>query len=594
MRSARPAPPLPSATLSWSEVAAYFVLGALLDIAVGLPRLRSVLDGSFLNPDSYMRLVRLREILAQHAPVNVVARDGSGAGTVLHWSHLIDGLILLLALPLRAVMYEAQAVHWAAVSLGPISVGCLGVSLAWIFAPLAGREWRWTAPAAAALSVPIAGYGVPGVVHHHILVALSIVTTVGLAGRVGRGGDRAGALMGASGALGLWLSPETMPFLLAAWGFVGLNWLLCPDRPAHGAALRSGGSSILALIAFAFAIDPPQAGYGAVEIIRLSVVYLTLAVVLAAIGWSAWALDRGHLPPARRAVAGAGVALAGIGLWFALFPAVLKGPNGLMGAAEAKAYYGVIAEMQPIVTAEGLCTFLLDGALATAVVVAVAVRTRSPQWAYGALCSVLILALGASHLRFSTYAAALGAATLPLALAYCGALIRDREMMLTFARTATVGLFVVAPYASVAAARFSPASAAEAASDGCPLRAIAPLLAPYAGETVLADASDTPELLYRTKVLTVGSLYDDIPAFMRLRAAWRSGRSDDLPQVVKATGASLLLFCPRPGRSDLVVDASPDTLLDRLNRGDVPRWLVKLGVDNTSGNELYRIVGGGP
>jgi hypothetical protein len=68
-----------------------------------------------------------------------------------------------------------------------------------------------------------------------------------------------------------------------------------------------------------------------------------------------------------------------------------------------------------------------------------------------------------------------------------------------------------------------------------------------------------------------------------------------LPETVKATGASLLLFCPSANaiRLRMVADLPPDTLLDRLDRHDVPRWLEELGHDTASGNVLYRIVGGG-
>ncbi len=588
-------PSLPSsARLSWYETGAYFGLACFVNIAMGLPLIRA-LGGDFINPDSYMRLVRLREILARHALVNVVPRDGSGAGTNVHWSHLVDGIILLLAAPLRAVMDGAQAVHFAALALGPISVGLLGLSLAWVLAPLTDRAWRWTATVLAGMSMMIVGYGIPGVVHHHILVALSIVTTVGMAGRVGRGSARAGWLMGVSAAIGLWLSPETMPFMLAAWGAVGLGWLIDSDRPACGDALRNAGTSLLLITALVFALDPPEAGYGAVEILRMSVVWLSLAAIVAAIGWSAWALDRSPLTPAWRAGIGAAAAVSGMGVWLVTFPAVLRGPNGVMSPDEAKAYLGIINEMQPITTWQGVGAYLLDGGLATVIATIVAVRERSLRWAYAALCGVLIVALGASHVRFATYAAVLAAAMLPLALSYCdSALARLPDTMRMLARVGVASLFFVVPEASQLVGLLSPASAASAASaPDCSLRAIGPLLAPYAGEVVMANPGDTPELLYRTKVLTVGSLYANIPAFMRLRDAWRSLPSDDLPEAVKATGASLLLFCPHAIRSLMVADLPPDTLLDRLDRQDAPRWLEKRGDDTASGYVLYRIVGGG-
>jgi hypothetical protein len=106
---------------------------------------------------------------------------------------------------------------------------------------------------------------------------------------------------------------------------------------------------------------------------------------------------------------------------------------------------------------------------------------------------------------------------------------------------------------------------------------------------VLADVDDTPELLYRTGVLTVGSLYHtNIAAFMRLRAAWRSGASPVEPDAVRATGAAAILACPGEARSLLVQDLPPRTLLDQLDQDRPPPWLTLVG-RGADGSTLYRV-----
>jgi hypothetical protein len=138
---------------------------------------------------------------------------------------------------------------------------------------------------------------------------------------------------------------------------------------------------------------------------------------------------------------------------------------------------------------------------------------------------------------------------------------------------------------------WSPARAAAGEADpNCSLAASGAMLADHAGQVVLADPGDTPELLYRTQVLTVGSLYHrNVPAFMRQRAAWRSMPADTVPDAVRQTGATLVLFCRSHARSLMVADLPPDTLLDRLSRGEVPRWLHQVAADRQSGNALYEV-----
>jgi hypothetical protein len=77
---------------------------------------------------------------------------------------------------------------------------------------------------------------------------------------------------------------------------------------------------------------------------------------------------------------------------------------------------------------------------------------------------------------------------------------------------------------------------------------------------------------------------------MRLRAAWRSRPSDTVPDAVRSTGATLVLYCSSSARSLLVADLPPDTLFDRMNQGHVPSWLHRLDADPHAGYVLYEVL----
>ncbi|MDE2240457.1 MAG: hypothetical protein KGJ73_11115, partial [Rhodospirillales bacterium] len=124
----------------------------------------------------------------------------------------------------------------------------------------------------------------------------------------------------------------------------------------------------------------------------------------------------------------------------------------------------------------------------------------------------------------------------------------------------------------------------------CSLHDIAPLLAPVTRKVVLAPVEDTPELLYRTHVFTVGALYQHgISGFMRDRAAWRSTPGARESAAVTVTKASYVLLCPAPGRYPLVADLPATTLWDALDNGTPPPWLKAVG-HNKDGWTLYKIV----
>jgi hypothetical protein len=253
-----------------------------------------------------------------------------------------------------------------------------------------------------------------------------------------------------------------------------------------------------------------------------------------------------------------------------------------------------VNEMLPVQSAADACQYLLTGTLAGLLLAWLALRHRSVLLCYLAFCGLGLVGLGWTHVRFAAYSETLAAIMLPIAvsqLEYHASSSR-REMSFAAARLAVIVLFIGMPQAGGLTMLAHQAHASETASaKTCKVSGLAGMLAPYAGEVVLADVNDTPELLYRTGVRTVGSLYHrNVAAFLRLRAAWRSGPAVSVPPAVTATEASLVLFCPSAQRSSLLAGLPPDTLLDRLDRGAVPAWLRQVAADPASGNILYRIV----
>jgi hypothetical protein len=584
--------------LSSGEAVVYFIIAVLLDVVVGLRAQPGVLQGYLFDPDTLMRLVRLRDILAQHAPLHVVARDGSGDGTILHWSHLLDSLLLLLGLPLRLWLSWDDALHVVAVAFGPINVGLLGVATAWATAPLTERCWRCMAPVLVALAPPIIGYGQPGVADHHILLALAAVMMAGAAGRLAMGDVAAGLTLGTWCAASLWLLPEAMPFIVMAFGGVGLAWLMAPRMRTVGTGIASAGASFLLLTYLELAVDPPAGGSRSTTIDALSITYLLLAAFVCGSAWSLFMIDRLRLSRVWRGLLGSGAATAGLLLWLGLFPVMLHGPEALDYTPEAQTMFSSIQEFVPVRLVVPAVTLLSTGACAAALLVWLALRDRyvawkSALWAYSALCVIGLEALGQSHVRFATYPNAAAATMLPVALTELTRMLSSRsEGWRATARIALLSITFLAMRADTVAAlcgwfdRETPPQPA-----ACNLQRMSPALALLAGEIVLTDVNDVPRLLYSTRIRTVGSMYHaSIGGFSRLRAAWRSGPSRVEPDEVRATKATFVLFCRQAGRSGLVADLPGQTLWDRLGRGEVPAWLHVVASDAQSGVVLYSIV----
>ena len=568
--------------IGWREGTACALIPVLIE---GISRLRlsGVRDfGNFFDPDSYMRLVRLRDIVAAHRPLHVVANDASGHGTILHWSHFLDSFILLLTMPLGWFLPLDTAQHIAAVLVGVLSVAALGYASVWAVAPFVTRDWRWMAPVAAILAPAVWGYGLVGVVHHHIPVVVVAVVSWGWAGRV-IAGFPGGVALGAWAAAGLWLTPEAVPLSLLAFGAVFVVWV---ERGGTGlaAAIRAAGLTLLVLTAAAWLVDPPADGHRAVEFGRLSIVFVGVSAVFAALGCALVPIDRQARNWGGRLIGASLAGMAAFGLWLLCFPAALDGSATLMSDTEWHIVFDHIVEMQPVTTVTGAMSYLFTSFLGLLFLAWLALRHRSVVLAYAFVGMAVLIVFSAMHVRFSPYPEVATALLVPAVL--------DRvRRQWPVARIGIVVLILVVPLAGFAI------DGAKQVQTGpsCEIGGMSDTLAQFGDAVMLADVNITPELLYRTKLKTVGSLYSFNPrAFLRLWAAWRSrpgtAWTDAAPPLqVLATEATLLMFCPTPGRSPMIADLPEGTLMDWLNWGQIPRWLHEVARDPKSGNIVYRI-----
>ncbi len=566
--------------------AGLFALAAGLNILVGLSGWPAVLHGSLADPDSYMRLERIRQGIAAGHLTNLVQRvDG---GIMVEWSRLLDLLLWLMALPLAPLLGWKNALFAAGVALGPLGVGGLGVGLAFAARPFAEDRYLWAAAAAAALLPGLATFAAPGVVHYHILLLALVAAAAGCTARAWRGFTGFGFLAGLAGGFAIWLTPETMPFVLLSYAALLIGWL----NRRIGAAMLACGAGLFDVLGFGFAIDPPAGGYWAAEADRLSLDYLVLGLVVLAGGFALWRLDK-RLAGWQRQAAGVSLMAALMLLWIALFPKVLLGPYGIMSRADMRLFFGALTEPRPLHGLAQAMQFLLPGLLALGYALWRAAAARRGVgawlWVYVAFCTLVTLVLAARFILFVEFPAGIAAALAPVALSEASQRWRARPTGAMLARLAIIAALLLLPDA--AALPFGAARpAAGGAFPSCTLRHIGTLLAPYAGVMLLAEPDDTPELLYRSNVKLVGGLYQHaVPSYLLARAAWRSPPGQTEPPAVAATHAGLILFCRHPGRYGLVQDLPAGTLWDALEAGQPPPWLKRRGDDPASGWTLYAV-----
>jgi hypothetical protein len=599
----------PAPRIGAHEAAVLFLIAVAFDLLGDWRGALRVLNGRLFNPDSYMRLVRIEAGLRSGHIGYLIPRGASGAGFILHWSHLLDSLLLTASAPLEPLLGWHRALFWVGAASGPISVGLLAIAVVWASAPLAQQRYRWWGAIAIGVSLAIDGYGRFGVIHHHVLLVLVAVMVSGYAFRAAAGQEERRASIAAAAwlAFGLWLSPEAWPFGVLALGALGVAWLT--GIAAAARALAVAGFALTLLLGAILLVDPPPGP--AIAFDHVSLVHLALAGAIALLGAGLAAIDRffasrarqartesfrvsacGHAP-ILRAVLGIALAAILLGLWGELFLRALLGPAGLTSTPGAALMLNAISEMRPVFRLSFAIAFLFTGFFGVAAAGWLAWRRRSWLGAYGSICGLFLLALGLRYLRFSPYAEAFGAAMLAPVLTEISRQRSVGPVAQVLCRVGLLALFLLFPRVAPALDHgLQRTIAALKAAPSCALQDVAGRFGPYAGEVVLADPNLTPELFYRTDLKTVGSGYvRNVPGFLRARAAWRATPGATEPAAVRASAARLLLFCVRPGRSSLLAGAKGPTLLEALGAGHVPPWLHLLWQDKASGNTLYRIAG---
>ncbi len=567
-----------------------FLIPFVIDLIESATVNPKLLSGGLLNPDSAMRLVRLRDIIQSGSPLHVVARDGSGLGTVLHWSHALDSLLLMLAAPLAIFLGWTRAVDLVALGFGPICGGLLGLALGWTGAALARNVAVstpvWLPGVVIGVASPVMAYGFAGVVHHHILLVVIAVVVSGWVLRSWQGQAGAGWASGVWAGSGLWISPECLPFILMGVGGLWLHWVLAPGRSWVAREPGYAGLSFFIVTIAAWWVDPPLNGHWVAEPDRLSWMFVWFAGAIAGCGLLPIAgVGRGPTMVA--------IAMSAVG-WLIAFPQVLRETAGLMTAEQARAFFDIIAEMRPLTHWIDAVEFLSAAVVGLMFLLVAGVRQRSVPILYGAACALGSIVLGCIHVRFLAYPAAFGAAMLPIEIAT----VSSRGWSAPRRASARIGLLGVALLLPLVANLTTAATggATEAVSDNaadaeCTMEQAVALLSGHDHEVVLSPLNIVPELLRQTDVLTVGSLYHRNPAaFMRLRDAWDSVPGATLSPELIAAHVDLILVCrTASGLVPAGLGSGADTLFNRLSQSRPPSWLTEVGAAGAHGYALYKV-----
>jgi len=546
----------------------------------------AVLRGALADPDSYMQIVRFRDLIANGwGNGGALMRDNAPYGLVLHWTRAYDLLVFALAAPLAAVVGWSAAITSIGPALAPLWIGILVVVSVWAAAPACRTDERAAIGIVIALSPITLMWGGFGNADHHLAVLVAWTVQLGFMLRVasGRPGWRHGAGAGIAAAVALWISTDCIAAVSLGLTVMGALWIR--DGAPYLRANLAAAISLAAALTLVLAVDPPHGGWRTDVIDRLSIVFVTFSWLLAAMWLGlAFAPQRREAWRPRLAIAATGAVLSAAVLALA-FPQLLDPQASMLVPIDGEMFWDAIDENQPafrqlhygvMYMGEPIVGFVAALAFAW-----LARGSRAlPAWLAFLALLAATGAISLLHTRFAIYPELLAALPIGIMLARLRPFMARRlpRAKGEFWGTALGMTIVILPL--IAAAALTPkAAGARAAQPRCGIPAVAgalndPKFMGGRDRIILSHPNFTPTLLYWTGNRTLAGPYHRNVRGLTDVSRFLTSRDDRAAREIAARrGIDYVLICHGyyaswPRR------AGGETLNERLDAGRVPAWLA--------------------
>jgi len=524
------------------------------------------------DPDDAMRLVEVRDLVNGQGWFDLVQhRFGPPAGIVSHWSRLVDAPLAGLILLLTPLTGQGMAVGLAA-AFWPIALfGLYAVVLMRGTGAIFGHRAGLIALVVATQTIGVTVQFAAGRVDHH---GLQLTIILGMALALMRGGGRAGLVAGMLAAASMAVGLEGLPYVAVGALFLCGDWGL-RGRAALAALVGFGlGLGLTAPILFGVQTDPARWGITACD--ALSPPWLMLAAGGLALTLACAGLDRMLARPAARFAAVAGLGLAVVAGFAALFPVCLAGPFTGMTAVVREHWLLKVNEMTSAATFiargqwEGLVFYPV---LVLATLAATCLARRGREWAVAALLLWPGLVMGLMEVRGLYVASGLvplvAGGFIDRALGSPG--IRWKKLSAVTA-AGLVSTVWIAP--AVLGETLLPWTRTAKDPEGariCLTDTALRDLAVLPQGTVLAPVFMGPAILLNTAHSIVAAPYHRAVPQIAASLEGLGGTEADLRRATASQGATYLVACPTRPADDL---RSETAFATRLMRGEASAaWL---------------------
>ncbi len=559
-----------------------FLLSVLLMLVVmfgvGLEQLPQLMRVELPNPDSFYKLVLLREY-SPETGFQYMARDNAPFGTYQHWSAVHSWTVLQFHQILQAAGLERDpALVWSGAMITMMSMLALAVLVAKVVIDQGSLLAAIVAVIVLVTSGPLRGYGQPVQITHHIFMLVPLVAAASIllpCEKLRRRWTVKAWCSGALLALSLWISPETMPLVLVLLATRVAYRLQYPATEP----LWPVPAGLFGVLLFAWWRDPPPPTFSAWALDHVSLAWLAFGLLLSVLLILADVVANLRWPLGRSIVAMTAAGIVAALIWLFTVPGAMRGPEGLIPAELKSLWWDHIHELKPVTSAWGLVAALSMPLVAAILLLMMAFRHRALWMLVLALSMFAYGVLAARHTRMGAAAGLLATLCYGIVLSRLAAFREPRQANTRPLEQLMALLLIVLPSVQLITAYLLLKSDAKEqiqaeAESPCKLSDIADTLNFLPAGTVLAPINEGPELLWRTHHrIIAGNYHHNVQGLLDHFYLWRSVAPDEsAKRLVDARKVDYILSCDFVP-DELKLNNGQLTLASRLAAGESLDWL---------------------
>lgn len=559
--------------------------------------------------DDVMRLVEVRDFLAGQSWFDLTQyRLGLEAGTLMHWSRLVDLPIAALIRFFGLFVSTREQAEALALTVWPLSL-----AVAFLFATgLAGRRLGGTITMHIALGLAcfflftsLRFY--PGNIdHHNIQLTALMFVVANLVDRRVEGYSHAFA--GLAAAFAIAIGAETVPVVAVACIVVALQWAWHGESFGHAA--RSFGLSLSFSITALFIATIPPSHYAAVTCDNLSLGFYSLSAIggaglFAAAFWGKGTGLKGRI----LLLLALGAAVLAAALLIA--PQCLGNPLGNLDPMLVQLWLDHVAEAQPAWVQLHIMPDTFGGFYAVgffAIMVCIfRILDRVRIEAHLILLALVGVAWAISLMQVRGSFIANALAILPLAL-----IITDlkrfsnaepENMNAGFAYIITVLCAVPVVwvfFGAVSTKGFGEAVTLRALTnatavdsnrnEACHSLKDMSALSKFPPTVVAAPSDSGASILRYTNHRVLSAPYHRNQAGMLTELHIGLSQPQEAEAFLHGANVRLLAFCAHDAQTEMLAQTKPDGLYALLQKGQVPPFLQALPIADPNGFRFYRVL----